>query len=115
MVEFRSSLGEAPKRTRNQRLKCDRSLKPASNAMAAMRWPRRAGSLNASCAKASRLASRWSDSARSGIGRPYAYGLALGGVTSAHPALGALNGYDWVVFAGAHMGRHAEQIGEMGD
>lgn len=40
-------------------------------------------------------------------------GLALGSVTSAHPVLGALNGYDWVVFAGAHMGRHAAQVREL--
>ena len=39
-------------------------------------------------------------------------GLALGSVTSAHPVLGALNGYDWIVFAGAHMGRHAAQVRE---
>jgi DinB superfamily len=40
-------------------------------------------------------------------------GLALGAVVAAHPAMGELNGYEWIAFAGAHAARHAEQIREM--
>jgi DinB superfamily len=40
-------------------------------------------------------------------------GLALGAVSGPHPALGELNGYEWIGFAGAHVARHAEQIREM--
>jgi hypothetical protein len=40
-------------------------------------------------------------------------GLALGAVSGPHPALGELNGYEWIAFAGAHAARHAEQIREM--
>ena len=37
-------------------------------------------------------------------------GLALGKVSAPHPALGSLNGYDWIAFVGAHAARHADQI-----
>jgi hypothetical protein len=40
-------------------------------------------------------------------------GVALGQVSAPHPALGEINGYDWVAFVGAHEMRHAEQIREM--
>ena len=40
-------------------------------------------------------------------------GLALGKVSAPHPALGSLNGYDWIAFVGAHAARHAAQIREM--
>jgi hypothetical protein len=40
-------------------------------------------------------------------------GLALGGVSAPHPALGGFNGYDWIAFVGAHAARHADQIREM--
>jgi hypothetical protein len=40
-------------------------------------------------------------------------GLALGGVSLPHPALGGFNGYDWIAFVGSHVGRHADQIREM--
>jgi hypothetical protein len=39
-------------------------------------------------------------------------GLALGGVSAPHPALGELSAYDWIAFVGAHAARHAEQIRE---
>jgi hypothetical protein len=39
-------------------------------------------------------------------------GLALGGVSAPHPALGELSGYDWIAFIGAHAARHADQIRE---
>jgi hypothetical protein len=39
-------------------------------------------------------------------------GLALGEVSAPHPALGELNGYEWIAFAGAHAARHAAQIRE---
>jgi DinB family protein len=39
-------------------------------------------------------------------------GLALGSVSAAHPALGELNGYGWIAFAGMHAARHAAQIRE---
>jgi DinB superfamily len=40
-------------------------------------------------------------------------GLALGEVMIPHPRLGPLNVYQWVVFVGAHEGRHAAQIREI--
>ncbi|HSQ31110.1 MAG TPA: DinB family protein [Gemmatimonadaceae bacterium] len=40
-------------------------------------------------------------------------GLSLGGVSAPHPALGVFNGYEWIVFMGAHAARHADQIREM--
>ena len=39
-------------------------------------------------------------------------GLALGGVSAPHPALGPFTGYDWIAFAGTHVARHAAQIRE---
>jgi hypothetical protein len=39
-------------------------------------------------------------------------GLALNEVSAPHPALGALSGYGWIAFAGAHAARHADQIRE---
>ena len=39
-------------------------------------------------------------------------GLALGRVSAPHPALGVFNGYEWIVFVGAHAARHADQIRE---
>lgn len=39
-------------------------------------------------------------------------GLALNDVSAPHPALGALTGYGWIAFAGAHAARHADQIRE---
>lgn len=41
-----------------------------------------------------------------------AEGVALHAVSAPHPALGDFNGYDWIVFAGAHTRRHADQIRE---
>lgn len=41
-----------------------------------------------------------------------AAGLALGEVSTPHPALGTFTGYDWIAFAGAHATRHADQIRE---
>jgi hypothetical protein len=41
-----------------------------------------------------------------------AEGLALGGVSAIHPALGPLTGYEWIAFVGSHTARHAEQIRE---
>lgn len=42
-------------------------------------------------------------------------GLALGDVVPPypHPIFGSLNGWQWVVFLGAHEGRHAGQIREL--
>jgi hypothetical protein len=37
-------------------------------------------------------------------------GLALGRVTRAHPTLGPLNRYQWVLFVGQHEARHAAQL-----
>jgi uncharacterized damage-inducible protein DinB len=37
-------------------------------------------------------------------------GLALGRVTYAHPLMGSLNLYQWVLFVGQHEARHAAQI-----
>lgn len=39
-------------------------------------------------------------------------GLALAKVGAPHPALGDLNGYGWIAFAGSHAARHAAQIKE---
>lgn len=41
-------------------------------------------------------------------------GLALGELVLPHPRLGALSVYQWFVFLGAHEGRHAAQIREVG-
>jgi hypothetical protein len=41
-------------------------------------------------------------------------GLALGEVSFAHPALGPLNVYQWLLFAAGHHARHAAQIREIG-
>jgi hypothetical protein len=40
-------------------------------------------------------------------------GLALEQVSLQHPRLGPLNGYQWLLFIGAHEARHAEQIREI--
>lgn len=40
-------------------------------------------------------------------------GLALGSVSAPHPALGTFNGYEWIIFVGAHAARHADQMFEM--
>jgi len=40
-------------------------------------------------------------------------GMALCEVSAPHPALGALNGYQWFLFLAAHEGRHAAQIREI--
>lgn len=37
----------------------------------------------------------------------------LGPFTFAHPYLGPLNGYDWIIFIGTHEMRHTEQIREI--
>lgn len=42
-------------------------------------------------------------------------GLALGAVTFAHPAIGPLNLYQWLLFAAGHHRRHAAQIREVGE
>jgi hypothetical protein len=42
-------------------------------------------------------------------------GLAIGGVSLAHPLFGPMNMYEWIVFTGAHEARHAAQIREIGD
>lgn len=39
-------------------------------------------------------------------------GVALSAVSAPHPALGTFNGYEWVMFVGAHAARHADQIRE---
>src|SRR5262249_4976112 len=39
-------------------------------------------------------------------------GLALSEITYPHPLLGPLSMYGWIALAGAHEGRHAEQIRE---
>lgn len=41
-------------------------------------------------------------------------GLALANVVIPHGVLGPLNAYQWLVFVGAHEGRHAKQIEEIG-
>ncbi len=40
-------------------------------------------------------------------------GLDLSGLTYPHPFAGPLNTYQWVLMAGAHEFRHAEQINRM--
>lgn len=40
-------------------------------------------------------------------------GLALGRIEWPHPAIGVLNIYQWLVFLGAHEGRHAAQLREI--
>ena len=40
-------------------------------------------------------------------------GLALGSIEWPHPAIGVLNIYQWLVFLGAHEGRHAAQLREI--
>jgi len=40
-------------------------------------------------------------------------GLALGQVTRAHPTLGPLNLYQWVLFVGQHEARHARQLQDL--
>ncbi len=40
-------------------------------------------------------------------------GLALGRITQAHPLLGPLNLYQWVLFVGQHEARHAGQLQDM--
>ena len=42
-------------------------------------------------------------------------GLAIGSVQAPHPIFGALDMYQWLLFVGAHEGRHADQIREIGD
>jgi hypothetical protein len=37
-------------------------------------------------------------------------GMALGRITHAHPMLGPLNLYQWVLFVGQHEARHADQL-----
>lgn len=41
-------------------------------------------------------------------------GLALGQVAFAHPTIGTLNLYQWLLFAAGHQRRHAAQIREIG-
>jgi len=41
-------------------------------------------------------------------------GLPLGKVSAPHPALGMLDGYQWVLALGGHEGRHRAQIEEIG-
>jgi hypothetical protein len=40
-------------------------------------------------------------------------GLALGTLHLPHPVFGRLDGYQWIIFAGAHELRHAEQVREV--
>lgn len=40
-------------------------------------------------------------------------GLALGSLSWDHPSLGTLTLYEWLVFLGAHEGRHADQLREI--
>jgi uncharacterized damage-inducible protein DinB len=40
-------------------------------------------------------------------------GLALGDVMATHPALGAINVYQWVLFVGQHEERHTGQVAEI--
>lgn len=42
-------------------------------------------------------------------------GLALGSVTAPHPVLGEIDVYQWLLFLGAHEGRHADQVREIGE
>jgi hypothetical protein len=41
-------------------------------------------------------------------------GLALGQISAMHPVLGELNLYQMIAFVGAHEGRHAAQVREIG-
>jgi hypothetical protein len=41
-------------------------------------------------------------------------GLALSELVLPHPRLGPLNVYQWLVFVGAHEGRHTAQVREAG-
>lgn len=41
-------------------------------------------------------------------------GLALGEIKQAHPVLGPINMYQWMLFVGSHEARHALQIREIG-
>lgn len=41
-------------------------------------------------------------------------GLALGVLAAPHPVMGPMSIYEWIAFVGAHEGRHAAQIREMG-
>lgn len=40
-------------------------------------------------------------------------GMALGSLSWEHPSLGTLTLYEWLVFLGAHEGRHATQLREI--
>ncbi len=40
-------------------------------------------------------------------------GLAIGELVHAHPVLGSLNMYQWIVFVGLHEARHSAQIREI--
>jgi hypothetical protein len=40
-------------------------------------------------------------------------GLALGEISYAHPLLGRLTIYQWLLFLGQHEARHADQIREI--
>lgn len=42
-------------------------------------------------------------------------GLAIGSVQAPHPIFGELDMYQWLLFVGAHEGRHADQIREIGE
>jgi hypothetical protein len=42
-------------------------------------------------------------------------GLALGALRWAHPALGELDLYQYILFIGQHEARHARQIVEIGE
>lgn len=42
-------------------------------------------------------------------------GIRIDAVRHPHPALGVLNGYQWVAFVGSHEARHAAQIREAGE
>ena len=42
-------------------------------------------------------------------------GLAIGSIQAPHPIFGALDMYQWLLFVGAHEGRHADQIREIGN
>lgn len=42
-------------------------------------------------------------------------GFALGTLSAPHPAFGPMNFYEWIGFVGAHEGRHAAQIREIGE
>ena len=40
-------------------------------------------------------------------------GLSLDAFTHPHPALGPINGYQWILFIGSHEARHADQVREI--